>query len=141
MAATPENPSGSDGQPYFESYPDRLVREAIERGDFEHNPYAGKPVHLGTGPNAKPWILQRLEREVLTGILPAPLAVRREKQELAGRLDQACSEAEARQIVEGLNERIKASMSDTGTGPRVITGLVDVEAAIEFWHSRHGHHD
>ena len=59
--------------PRFESYPERLVREAIERGEFDGNPYAGRPVDLGRPGSEKPWIVERLGREDLSGVLPESL--------------------------------------------------------------------
>ena len=59
--------------PRFESYPERLVREAVERGEFDNNPYTGRPIDLGRPGAEKPWIVERLEREDLSGVLPAHL--------------------------------------------------------------------
>ena len=74
---------GRAGAPRFESYPERLVREAIERGEFDDNPYAGRPLPLGRPGDEKPWIVERLEREDLSGVLPEGLralrALRRER--------------------------------------------------------------
>ena len=64
--------------PRFESYPERLVREAIERGKFDNNPYTGRPIDLGRPGAEKPWIVERLEREDLSGVLPAHLRALRE---------------------------------------------------------------
>ena len=58
-----------DFTPRYESYPDRLIREAMERGDFADNPLRGKPVKLGRPGEQKSWIQERLEREDLSGIL------------------------------------------------------------------------
>ncbi|SER93060.1 protein of unknown function [Propionibacterium cyclohexanicum] len=123
-----------DEQPgRFESYVDRIVREAIERGEFDHNPLSGKPVHLGRPGAEKPWILSRLEREDLGDTLPAPLQVRRAKERIAQSLAGVRDEQQAREIVVALNEAIKASNLDAGAHPRVITSLLDVEATVAAW--------
>ncbi len=61
-----------DFTPRYESYPDRLIREAMERGDFADNPLRGKPVKLGRPGEQKSWIQERLEREDLSAILRRP---------------------------------------------------------------------
>lgn len=118
---------------HFESHVDRMVREAIERGDFDHNPLAGKPLSLGRPGDEKPWIVSRLEREDLSGVLPAPLQVRRAKQDILQTLAGVRTEREAREIIEALNERIKASNLDSGAHPRIITSMLDVEATLANW--------
>ena len=84
MDAGREN--GRTGAPRFESYPERLVREAIERGEFDDNPYAGRPLPLGRPGDEKPWIVERLEREDLSGVLPEGLrALRARRRERPAR--------------------------------------------------------
>ncbi|WIY83299.1 DnaJ family domain-containing protein [Propionimicrobium sp. PCR01-08-3] len=84
-----------DPAPRYESFIDRLVREATERGEFDHLPGKGQPLHLkwvgdpdwcssrfalvnnfvGLGSSSKLgcarpsslWIKEKLERENLTG--------------------------------------------------------------------------
>lgn len=49
--------------PRYESFQDRLVREAIERGEFDNLAGAGKPLsmrHLG---DPDWWIKDKIERE------------------------------------------------------------------------------
>ncbi len=121
----------------FESYPDRLVREAMERGDFAHNPLHGKHIPLGRAGQNKPWIVERLEHEDLSGIVPEPVLLRREKQALATTLADVPTEAEAREIIEALNERIRRQTMNPTTGPRIVVSLVDVESAIRTWQSDH----
>lgn len=88
MTASLSAGSGENGAPRFESYPERLVREAIERGEFDDNPYRGRPVRLGRPGAEKPWIVERLEREDLSGVLPEALraarALREQRAERAG---------------------------------------------------------
>lgn len=118
---------------HFESHVDRMVREAIERGDFDHNPLAGKPLRLGRPGAQKPWIVSRLEREDLSGVLPAPLQVRRAKQDILRTLAGVRTEREACEIIEALNERIRESNLDSAARPRVITSMLDVGATLVSW--------
>ncbi|MFT8395275.1 DUF1992 domain-containing protein [Propionibacterium sp.] len=123
---------------HFESYPDRKVREAIERGDFDHNPLSGKPVHLGRPGAEKPWIVSRLEREDLSGVLPAPLQVRRAKEHIQDALRGVHDEHQAREIIEALNARIVESNLDATTAPRIITAPLDIGEVLTQWRAFRG---
>ncbi len=51
----------------FESYADRQIREAMERGDFDDLPGAGQPLPLLAEPYDPNWWVKRLvEREGIT---------------------------------------------------------------------------
>ncbi|CEG92680.1 MULTISPECIES: DnaJ family domain-containing protein [Propionibacterium] len=126
-----------DFTPRYESYPDRLIREAMERGDFADNPLRGKPVKLGRPGEQKSWIQERLEREDLSGILPPPLQLRREKARIARTLANVPTEQQARQIIDALNERIRDANLNPATQPRVVISLLDAEQALSDWRDAH----
>ena len=122
----------------FESWIDRQVREANERGEFDNLPGAGKPLGDLGRPGEDPdwWARRKLAKEDLRGAMPGPLAVRREKQDIAQTLADVRDEATARAIVDDLNQRIKQSnLTRVGNTP-VITGLLDVEQVLAEWRSR-----
>lgn len=122
----------------FESWIDRQVREATERGEFDNLPGAGKPLGDLGRPGEDPdwWARRKLAKEDLRGAMPGPLAVRREKQDIAQTLADVRDEATARAIVDDLNQRIKQSnLTRVGNTP-VITGLLDVEQVLAEWRSR-----
>lgn len=121
-----------DAVPVFESWIDRQVRLAVERGDFDNLPGKGKPVDLGQPGRERPWIVDRLSREDLSSILPTPLLLRKEKENLATQLESVKTEQVAREIIQNLNQRIKES-NLSPTTPRIITTLVDEEATIRAW--------
>ena len=120
----------------FESYPERLVREAIERGDFDHNPYAGRPVDLGRPGAERPWIVGWLEREHLKDVVPPALQLRRAKTEIQRILREVHSEWQARQIIEALNDQIRAFDAVPSDGTRIAIALLDVEATLAAWRSQ-----
>ncbi|CEG95564.1 DUF1992 domain-containing protein [Propionibacterium freudenreichii] len=126
-----------DFTPRYESYPDRLIREALERGDFADNPLRGKPVKLGRPGEQKSWIQERLEREDLSAILPPPLQLRREKARIARTLANVATEQQARQIIDALNERIRDANLNPATQPRVVISLLDAEQALSDWRDAH----
>ncbi len=119
----------------FESWIDRQIREATERGEFSNLPGAGKPLGDLGRPGEDPdwWARRKLEKEDLRGALPGPLAVRREKQDIATTLADVRDEDTARAIVEDLNQRIKqTNLTRVGNTP-IITGLLDVEQVLADW--------
>lgn len=52
-----------DPVPRYESFQDRLVREAIERGEFDGLAGAGKPLKLSRPNDPDWWIKDKIERE------------------------------------------------------------------------------
>ncbi len=117
----------------FESWIDRQVREAIERGEFDNLPGAGKPLKLKHVGDPDWWIKSKLEDEDLTAVLPPPIALRRAKENLQATLAGVRTEAEAREIIESLNDQIRELNINPITEVRIITALVDVEAALDEW--------
>ncbi len=117
----------------YESWVDRQIREAIERGDFDNLPGAGEPLQLDDDPDW--WIKAKIARENLEPLLPTPLALRREVERLPEALADARTEAEVRERVEDLNRRIRESYLRPQTGPKVVVGIVNVEAVVERWRS------
>lgn len=120
----------------YESWIDRQIREAQERGEFDNLPGAGKPLHLDDDPDW--WIKAKIARENLEPLLPTPLALRREVERLPEALADARTEAEVRERVEDLNQRIRESYLRPQAGPKVVVGVVDVEAAVERWRAERG---
>lgn len=117
----------------FESWIERQVREAIERGEFDNLPGAGQPLKMRY-PGAEDWWLrQKLEDEDLRDVMPGPLALRRQKQDIQQTLEDVRNETEAREIIEDLNARIRQSNVEMSTTPRIITALLEVRATLERW--------
>lgn len=115
----------------FESWIDRQIREAIERGEFDNLPGAGKPLHLDDDPDW--WLKAKLASEDVAPLLPTPLALKREVERLDETLSDVRDEAAARALIEDLNRRIKESYLRSNDGPRIVVGLADVDAVIKRW--------
>ena len=115
----------------YESWIDRQVREAIERGEFDDLPGAGKPLQLDDDPDW--WVKAKIAREHLEPLLPTPLALRREVERLPETLAGVPTEAEVREIVADLNARIRESYLRPHDGPKIVVGLVDADAAVARW--------
>ncbi len=56
----PEDPA-----PRYESFQERIIREAIERGEFDGLKGAGKPLRLENPNDPDWWIKDKIERERL----------------------------------------------------------------------------
>ena len=113
----------------YESWTERQVREAIERGEFDNLPGAGKPIPGINGREDENWWVKSfLEREQL----PTTLALRGELTDLQETLADVGDEATVRQIVRDLNRRI-VDAHRTPDGPRLVLKLINVENAVAKW--------
>jgi Domain of unknown function (DUF1992) len=115
----------------YESWIDRQIREAQERGAFDNLPGAGKPLHLDEDEDW--WIKSLIRRENLEAVLPGPLMLRREVERVQQTLADVRTEAVAREILEDLNERIREHYLRPALGPTIVVRLVDVEAELCAW--------
>lgn len=118
----------------FESWVERQVREARDRGAFDDLPGTGKPLPR-TATDEMAWLREKARREdlPLSALLPPSLAVAKEVEDLPQRLARERSEARVRAVVSELNERIDAARRGPQTGPPVRTALRDVEAVVAAW--------
>ena len=118
----------------YESWVERQIREATERGDFDNLPGAGRPLPGLNGRDDEDWWVKGfLEREKIPMPLPTSLALRKEITDLPRTLADVRSEDEVRRIVEDLNERIRDSHRRKVDGPALVHRPVDVEATVAEW--------
>jgi len=121
----------------YESWVERQIREATERGEFDNLPGAGKPLPGLNGRDDEDWWVKGfLEREKIPMPLPASLALRKEIAELPQTLAGVRDEDEVRRLIEDLNERIRDSHRRKVDGPALVHRPVDVEAAVAKWRSK-----
>jgi hypothetical protein len=128
---TERKPSGMG----FETWIDRQVREAAERGDFDDLPGAGKPLPGADQPHDENWWVKGLlKREGLSGsaMLPESLRLRKEVEELPAVVAEMPSERQVREHVADLNARIVAWLR-APHGPKVRVGRVDADEVVAAW--------
>jgi len=118
-------------------YVDLQIKQAMERGDFDDLPGAGKPIkNLGTQHDPDWWIKQLIEREKISGILPPALQLRKDDAELDARLDRHTAESEVRRILEEFNARVMKARYTPVDGPPLVTMPRDVDAEVDAWRER-----
>lgn len=129
----------SDGRTFggsYESWIDRQINEAKERGEFDDLPGAGKPLeHLGNPDDPEWWIKQKIAREQLdmTVALPPQLALRKEAQRLPDAVVKAPSEQAVRDLVDDFNARVRECWRRPVEGPAVVVGLADADELVAHW--------
>ena len=116
---------------------DLQIKQAMERGEFDNLPGAGKPLgDLGSPYDRDWWLKKLIEREQITGVLPAALQLRKDDAELDALLDREAAEKGVRDVVEDFNRRIVEARRQLQGGPPVVTPTRDVDAEVERWRER-----
>ncbi|MFF4231632.1 DUF1992 domain-containing protein [Streptomyces sp. NPDC001820] len=119
----------------FESWVDKQIREASERGDFKDLPGFGKPLpDLERTYDDLWWVKQKMHREHLS-YLPPTLALRKEAEDALEAARRAPSAAEVRRILVEVNEKIAAAVRRPPPGPSLRLQPFDVDAAVRDWRS------
>ena len=121
----------------FETLVDKQIREAAARGSFDDLPGQGKPL-ADAGPYDEDWWLKELAKREQVGpyVLPAPLALRREAQDLSAGITTARSEKELRKAVVDYNARAEKARRRPHPGPSVVIPTVDADEAVAAWRNR-----
>jgi hypothetical protein len=122
----------------FETWVDRRIREATERGVFDNLPGAGKPQRGLGRPYDEMWWVKRKLRDENLSYLPPSLALRKEVHDTLAAALEADTEAQVREIVAGLNETIAAAHRAGLRGPPLTIGPVKVERVVRDWRRRRG---
>jgi hypothetical protein len=118
----------------YESWVERQIREATERGEFDNLPGAGKPIPGLNGREDEDWWVKGLlEREKIPMPLPTSLALRREIASLPETLAGVRTEEDVRAIVADLNVRIRDTHRRRVDGPPLVLRPVDVDAVVTEW--------
>jgi len=119
----------------FETWIDRQIRDAAERGEFDNLPGAGKPLPGAGQPDDENWWLREyLRREGVTGevMLPVPLVLRREIENLPATVRTLPTERSVRDAVAELNTRVLACLREPSE-LRVPLRPVNADAVVERW--------
>lgn len=137
-AEAPDEPAPRPGQRFQNQglWVDLQIRAAIERGEFDDLPGAGKPLEGIDGAHDPDWWVKNLiEREQIS-VLPAALALRREDDELDELLDRLGRDEDVRTTLEDFNRRVVEARRQLQGGPPVITALREIDVEIARWTER-----
>jgi hypothetical protein len=122
----------------YESWVERQIREATERGEFDDLPGAGKPIADLDEPHDELWWVRRkLQREQLS-YLPPTMALRKRAEDALAAAERAGSEDEVRRIVADINARIVEGNRKAASGPPLNLVPFDVERVVRRWRERPG---
>jgi hypothetical protein len=117
----------------FETWVERQIREAAERGELDNLPGAGKPIADLDKPHDELWwVKQKLRREQLT-YLPPTMALRKEAEDALAAATQASSEGQVRRIVADINAKIVEGNRKAASGPPLGLVPFDVERVVGAW--------
>jgi Domain of unknown function (DUF1992) len=123
----------------FETWVDKQIREATERGEFDNLPGAGKPLRgYGQPDDELWWVKDLVRREGLSteALLPTPLRLRKEVERLPSTVGGLRSEQAVREVVDDLNRRIMDWLR-IPSGPQVHLVPVNVDEVVEQWRATH----
>ena len=121
----------------YESWVDRQIREARERGEFDNLPGAGKPIPGLRRQDPNWWVKGLIERENLEPVLPTTLSLRKESEELLDRVADERTEEAVREVVTDLNHRILDSRRRHVDGPQIWIRTFNVDRVVQQWRDLH----
>jgi hypothetical protein len=117
----------------FETWIDKQIREATERGDFDNLPGAGKPIPDVDKPYDELWwIKQKLRRENVSH-LPPTLVLRKAAEDAHAAAMAAPTEDDVRRIIADINTRIVDAIRKPLSGPPLNLVPFDVERVVADW--------
>jgi hypothetical protein len=117
----------------WESWIDRQVREAHERGEFDDLPGAGQPLpDLDKPFDELWWVKDKVRREGLS-YMPPSVALRKEAHDAVVAASGSRTETEVRQIIHAINEKIREANRKTIAGPPLMLVPFDVERVVREW--------
>lgn len=121
----------------FESWIDRQIREAQERGDFDNLEGAGKPIPGISGPEDELWWVHKLMKREGLVHLPPTLALQKEAEVTLARAREAKSEDGVRRIVDELNNKILDAIAKPPAGPPLRLVPYDIDKIVDQWRTAH----
>ena len=120
----------------WESWVERQIREARERGQFDDLPGLGKPLPSTGEPYDETWWVREKARREQISLLPATLVVRKKAEHLDEHLHELRSEADVRAAVEHLNTEIVQANRTAFGGPPSRLLPRDPDEVVALWRER-----
>jgi hypothetical protein len=121
----------------FETWVERQIREAQERGEFDNLPGTGKPLPGLTGHYDELWWVKQVAQREHLSLLPPLLALRKEAELLLDGLSDLRSEAAVRDEVAAYNARVVDAIRRPHEGPLVaLPRRLDADEVVAEWARR-----
>jgi DnaJ homologue, subfamily C, member 28, conserved domain len=120
----------------FETWVERQVREATERGEFDDLPGAGKPIPDLDEPHDELWWVKRKLRRENFSYLPPTIALRKEAEDALEAALEAATEAEVREIIAAINGKIADGNRKAASGPPLNLAPFDPDRVVRHWRER-----
>ena len=115
----------------FESWIDTQIRQARERGEFDDLPGEGKPIADIDRPYDENWWIKRKLKSENVSLLPPTLRLRKEAEDTLEEASGARTEQRVRELLEGLNKKIREMNSSSVPGPPLNLMPYDIEEFLE----------
>jgi len=112
---------------------EKKIQEAMDRGEFDNLPGAGKPVHIEPPPvrNEDLWWALKILKQA--NFVPDEVRWRKRIDELRDRMYSVADEQQLRQIVRELNELIvRLNTMGTNRIPTTLSPFDEEEVVAEF---------
>ena len=121
----------------FESWVERQIRAAQERGEFDDLPGAGKPLPGLTGLYDEMWWVKQVAERERVSVLPPMLALRKEAEDLLDSLEGVASEASVHDLVDDYNARVVEAIRRPQDGPlSAVARRLDIDEVLAEWSRR-----
>ena len=117
----------------WESWIDRQIREAQQRGEFDNLPGAGKPIDGLDRPHDEMWWVRKLLKKENLSFTPPTIALRKSVEDFLDRVGEQESEAAVRLLASTLNAKIADANSKATSGPPSNLMPLDVERVVATW--------
>jgi hypothetical protein len=126
---TERKPPGSS----WESWTEKLIREAETRGEFENLSSSGQPIPDLDEPYESGWWIRKKLRDEKLSALPPTLQIRREAERTLEKIRAMSSEDAVRDAMEALNAKIRELNAHPSSGPPSTMAPFDVERVVAAW--------
>jgi len=120
----------------FETWVERKIREAQERGEFDHLPGAGKPIPGLRGVHDPYWWIKDLLKREHLSVTPRALELHKELEQARERIRAQASESAVRRVVAELNSKIAEFNRSVTAGPPSDLAPLDADAVVRDWRDR-----
>lgn len=123
----------------YESPVDQAIREAMERGEFDNLPGAGKP--LPQKDSSGDYFLARWSAQEESGrpFLPMSLQLRKEAHDIRDRVSRERSEPKVRDLVDDLNVRISNEIRMPTSQPPLAMRQLNADEIVADWAAERDH--